>query len=226
VPKSKLTAKKVSSSDKKSRAVAPRTRRTNSERSSETRRKLFDASISCLHEFGYAATTTAMVAERAGVSRGAMNHHFATKVDLMVAVVEYVYARDINMYRESLIRIPQKDHMHRLLDLAWTMISGDGGQAVLHVMLAMQGDAELGVKLPPVIRVISEGSRQGLRDLAKAAGLKNQAVIDASSVLHLAALRGLAIESIIAPGQKNIAGALKLLHVYQDHLINTLGKGD
>lgn len=228
MPKAKSTvvkaAVKTAARSKKAVAELPRTRRTNTERSSETRRKLFDASISCLHEFGYAATTTAMVAERAGVSRGAMNHHFATKVDLMVAVVEYIYARDIEIYRESLIRIPQKDHMRRLLDLAWTTISGDGGQAVLHVMLAMQGDPELRIKLPPVINVISEGSRQGLRTLAKASGLKNQAVIDASSVLHLAALRGLAIESIISPDQKGIAGALKLLHVYQDYLVNTLSK--
>jgi AcrR family transcriptional regulator len=224
VPRSESTTSGAATRRKKVKAQPKPLRRSNLERSSETRRKLFDASISCLHELGYAATTTALVAERAGVSRGAMNHHFATKVDLMVAVVEYVYARDINIYREGLERTPSKEHMRRLLDLAWTTISGDGGQAVLHIMLAMQGDPELRVKLPPVINLINTHGRSGLRALAKVSGLKNRAVVDAGSVLHLAALRGLAIESIIAPDQKNIAGALKLLHVYQDHMINVLGR--
>lgn len=207
-------------------AAAARPRRTNAERTSEMRRKLFDASISCLHDYGYAATTTAMVAERAGVSRGAMAHHFSTKTELMVAVVEDVFARDLDFYQQRLKTLPAQQHMGKLIDLAWTAISGEGGQAVLHIMLAMQGDPELRAKLPPVIHGIGAHARQLVQALAGAMGLKNKALIEASVTLHIAALRGLAIESIIGTDPKNIAGALKLLRTYLDYLQTTLAKSE
>jgi AcrR family transcriptional regulator len=203
-------------------AAVPRPRRTNAERTSEMRRKLFDASISCLHDYGYAATTTAMVAERAGVSRGAMAHHFATKTELMVAVVEDVFARDLAFYQQKLEPLPLDQHMGKLIDLAWTAISGEGGQAVLHIMLAMQGDPELRSKLPAVISGIGAHASNLVLALADALGLKNKALIEASITLHIAALRGLAIESIIGTEQKTINGALKLLRTYVDYLQKTL----
>ncbi|MCD6639588.1 MAG: TetR/AcrR family transcriptional regulator; helix-turn-helix transcriptional regulator, partial [Nocardioides sp.] len=41
-------------------------------------------------ERGFAGTSTTMVSERAGVSRGAQLHHFPTKNDLVVAAVEHI----------------------------------------------------------------------------------------------------------------------------------------
>ena len=61
------------------RAAAPAARRTQQQRSDETRAALLDATIICLHEVGYAGTSTTLVSERAGVSRGAQTHHFPTK---------------------------------------------------------------------------------------------------------------------------------------------------
>lgn len=54
-------------------------RRTQAERSAATRRLLLDATVDCLVEFGYTGTTTAAVAARAGLSRGAQLHHFGTR---------------------------------------------------------------------------------------------------------------------------------------------------
>ena len=68
--------------------LTQRTRRTQAERSAATRKVLLDAAVNCLFENGYGATTTLMVAEAAGVSRGAMLHQFPSKADLMAFVVE------------------------------------------------------------------------------------------------------------------------------------------
>jgi len=54
-------------------------RRSNAQRSAETRRRLIKAAITCLHVNGYAATTTVAIADKAKVSRGAMLHQFPTK---------------------------------------------------------------------------------------------------------------------------------------------------
>src|SRR3954466_2105232 len=59
-----------------------RRRRTQAERSAATREALLDATLACLVEDGYANTTTARVAERAGVSRGAHPPHFPTRATL------------------------------------------------------------------------------------------------------------------------------------------------
>jgi AcrR family transcriptional regulator len=54
------------------------------------RARLMDATVELLVERGFAGTSTTMVSERAGVSRGAQLHHFPTKNDLVVAAVEHV----------------------------------------------------------------------------------------------------------------------------------------
>ncbi|MEV5240954.1 TetR/AcrR family transcriptional regulator [Streptomyces cinnamoneus] len=60
------------------------------DRSRATRQRLLEAAISCLSEYGWAGSTVSVVAERAGVSRGAAQHHFPTREDLFTAAVEYV----------------------------------------------------------------------------------------------------------------------------------------
>ncbi|MEV4438130.1 TetR family transcriptional regulator [Streptomyces sp. NPDC049577] len=60
------------------------------DRSRATRQRLLDAAIACLAEHGWAGSTVAVVAERAGVSRGAAQHHFRTREDLFTAAVEFV----------------------------------------------------------------------------------------------------------------------------------------
>ncbi|WP_028811049.1 TetR/AcrR family transcriptional regulator [Streptomyces flavidovirens] len=60
------------------------------DRSRATRQRLLEAAVSCLAERGWAGSTVSVVAERAGVSRGAAQHHFPTREDLFTAAVEYV----------------------------------------------------------------------------------------------------------------------------------------
>ena len=75
------------------------TTRTQAERSATTRQALLDATIRCLVEEGYANTTTARVAELAGVSRGAHLHHFQTRSSLVAAAVEHLRARRAGVSR-------------------------------------------------------------------------------------------------------------------------------
>jgi len=70
--------------------AAPVDRVPKQDRSRATRQRLLEAAVSCLAEHGWAGSTVAVVAERAGVSRGAAQHHFPTREDLFTAAVEYV----------------------------------------------------------------------------------------------------------------------------------------
>jgi AcrR family transcriptional regulator len=60
------------------------------ERTRLMRARLLDATVECLVERGFSGTSTTLVSERAGVSRGAQLHHFPTKNDLVVAAVEHL----------------------------------------------------------------------------------------------------------------------------------------
>ncbi|MFH8976083.1 TetR/AcrR family transcriptional regulator [Streptomyces sp. NPDC017890] len=60
------------------------------DRSRATRQRLLEAAVACLAERGWAGSTVSVVAEHAGVSRGAAQHHFPTREDLFTAAVEYV----------------------------------------------------------------------------------------------------------------------------------------
>jgi AcrR family transcriptional regulator len=64
--------------------------RTQQQRREETRRALLDAAVESLIEVGFARTTTLEVQRRAGVSRGALLHHFPSKAELLVAAVAHL----------------------------------------------------------------------------------------------------------------------------------------
>lgn len=66
-------------------------REPRQERSRLTRERLLRATIDALASDGWAAATVAAVAERAGVSRGAAQHHFPTRENLITAVLEQVF---------------------------------------------------------------------------------------------------------------------------------------
>jgi AcrR family transcriptional regulator len=66
----------------------PTGRRSQSERRAATRRALLDAGRALFAERGFAASGQEEIVERAGVTRGALSHHYATKQGLFRAVVE------------------------------------------------------------------------------------------------------------------------------------------
>ena len=60
------------------------------ERTRAMRQRLLEATVECLVERGWSGTSTTLVSQRAGVSRGAQLHHFPTKNDLVLAAVEHL----------------------------------------------------------------------------------------------------------------------------------------
>lgn len=83
----------------------PTQARRQEERSAATRRVLLEATVACLVELGYTGTTSAAVAEKAGVSRGAQLHHFGTRDQLVVAAVEHLAQKRLRRVREALAEL-------------------------------------------------------------------------------------------------------------------------
>ena len=56
------------------------------DRSRATRQRLLEATVHCLAELGWSAATVSVIADEAGISRGALQHHFPTRQELIAAV--------------------------------------------------------------------------------------------------------------------------------------------
>lgn len=82
------------------------TRVPQADRTRAMRARLLDATVELLVERGFANTSTTLVSERAGVSRGAQLHHFPTKNDLVVAAVEHLTERRGAELAEAVAHLP------------------------------------------------------------------------------------------------------------------------
>lgn len=67
-------------------------------KSADKRLRILEAALDCLVERGHAALALNSVIQKAGVSRGAMHHHFATKGALIEALVEYVFYKRMERF--------------------------------------------------------------------------------------------------------------------------------
>ena len=72
---------------------AKRPRRSQEDRSRETRLQILEAALKVMLKSGYTGFRVADVATRGGVSRGAILHHFPTKDDLVAHTIEHAYER-------------------------------------------------------------------------------------------------------------------------------------
>jgi len=70
-----------------------RERRTQTERTADTRERIMAAVVESIGEIGYPKTTATEIARRAGVSWGAVQHHFRDKDGILVAVLEESFNR-------------------------------------------------------------------------------------------------------------------------------------
>jgi AcrR family transcriptional regulator len=120
------------------------TRRTQIERSAETRRRLVDASIQCIVERGYAGTTTTEIARRAGLSRGAQLNHFATKDELIAAALEHFYTERAREFRDKLAGVAAgPERLEHAITLLWEFVSDKAYVAWLELEVAARTDAAL-----------------------------------------------------------------------------------
>jgi AcrR family transcriptional regulator len=90
------------------------TRGTQAARSARTRGALLRAARELFAEKGFAATGREEIAERAGVTRGALYHHFASKTELAAAVVEQLESELVDLVVAAALRgSGVRDQLHR-----------------------------------------------------------------------------------------------------------------
>lgn len=136
------------------------------EKSALTRQSILEASVRCFVDHGYASTTTAMIAEEANVSRGAMMHHFPSRSAVMNAVVGYLHVRRLNEYRDLMLDIDSPDQtmtraaIRTSVEAAWKYVNLPSFVAYQELLGAARTD-------PALAEAVGEVERDFEREFLK-----------------------------------------------------------
>lgn len=134
----------------------PTPHRPQEARSARTRKRIIAATIECLLQLGYAATSTPEICRRAGLSRGALLHHFPNKVELVTTAITHLARKRLAELRRDALRLPQENTEEELLDalfeLIWRAFSGPLFHGALELWVAARNDPELHAALFPAER--------------------------------------------------------------------------
>ncbi|MEO9139788.1 MAG: TetR/AcrR family transcriptional regulator [Jatrophihabitans sp.] len=120
------------------------------DRSRATRSRLLKSAITCLAELGWSASTVAVVAEHAGVSRGAAQHHFPTREDLFVAALEHVTNERGEQMRRQLALGRQELDTAAVVELVLDLYSGTNFKAALILWVAAASEPQLREHVVPL----------------------------------------------------------------------------
>ena len=124
-------------------------------KSENTRTTILDAAIRCFYERGYNNTTTEKVAREAGVSRGAMLHHFPSRFDLIKAGVNHLHQQRLEQLEEQERQI-QENAEHSLIeegiDNYWAQLHSPLFTVWNELRVAARTDADLNNILKPAAR--------------------------------------------------------------------------
>jgi len=143
-----------------------RKHRTQAERSERTRELLLDATVDCLVELGYAHTTVQEICQRAGLSRGAQQHHFTTKAELMTSALEHLFARLSAQILNTTAELPPgPERVEAGIDQLWAAYSGTLSTAAVELWVAARTDPELRRSLLPVDRALGHATLQFYRQI-------------------------------------------------------------
>lgn len=140
-------------------------RQSQQQRTDRMRQRILASTVACLEEYGYAGTTITRVVEHAGITRGALAHHFATKADMVVTAVAHIAAaRTTELIAKGHQARGTDDPVGSGLDLMWTVHQGPMFVAVAELWVAARADRELQRR----VTFLEQATNAVIMELAKA----------------------------------------------------------
>jgi AcrR family transcriptional regulator len=127
-------------------------RQPQQDRSRVTRARLLESAIACLADQGYQASTVAIVAEHAGVSRGAAQHHFPTREDLFTAALVHVATQRGEELQREVEALPGGSTASTdvVVELIFTLFTGSFFRAALSLWVAAAAEPALRDQIVPL----------------------------------------------------------------------------
>lgn len=132
----------------------PKRRRSQDERRAFTKAAIMDAALHMLIETGYSGFSASGVAARAGVSRGAQEHYYPKKVDLVAAATDFAMSEAVKHARSSArasAQISTVDPIELFLKSSEEFFFTPPFMAMTEIIIAARADQELSKKVMPII---------------------------------------------------------------------------
>jgi AcrR family transcriptional regulator len=190
-------------------------RRSQQERSVSTIARLRRATVALIAERGYASVTTIEIAQRAGVSRGALLHHFPLKIDLIVDAAEEIWrdaAIHVRRLSEELSR--SADYADAFVDGMWDHVFREEVVKMsIDLTSAAQADADLRARLDQPLRQLFDAYGEIADQVFAGSGMSHDQRLTLVSVATCA-IRGLRVQNIMAPSPGMTEAVLRELKAY------------
>lgn len=179
-----------------------RKRKTQQERRTEMRTRLFEATLTCLEKWGYHGSSLSRILDTAGVSRGAWRHHFATKNDLVSAAAEYALQWTMTTTRALARDLPPEQlDLERLFDFIWENFYTGRHRAIwLEFNVACRTEASLRQRLTPILEEFHAEIEKAWEEHYTTTA-RTKIPVAAFIMLTINALRGMAVQSIVQDDQ-------------------------
>ena len=184
-------------------------RRTQAMRRATTRRKLLEATLDALMASGYSRMTTGEIAARAGVSRGALMHHYATKDDLVAAACQHLLRTATDDIRQQAARVERGQlSLSEFIDYLWGQFSGRLFYVTLEHVTEARHNADLRAKMIPVVQEFHGALDAIWQQFFRGSDLNTEEV-ETSLNMTLCLLRGMGVQTVLRDDP-----------VYYDRLLN------
>jgi len=171
-------------------------RRTQAERSEETRERILKAASNLIRKRGYARFRTAEVSAEAGLSRGAQLHHFPTKDALVVATLEFVFkqAQELSRKRASAVNRP-RDLIEAVIADAREFFFSEHFMVAIDIVLSTSTDHAVRKRILEISRKARRPVETAWTEALLASGVP--AALSADIVaLTLSLVRGMALRTL------------------------------
>lgn len=178
---------------------APRpARRSHAERTAETRRRVTAAVVESLAEVGYPRTTGAEIARRAGVSWGAIQHHFGDKNGILAAALQDSFDRFaaiLGAPPDSGVALEMR--VSEFVDRAWRHFASDHYRSMFQILLNLPPEVKSSWAFQSVIQAWREIWRRFFPEIPR-----GEREADDLMRYAISALSGLATFAILEGGDE------------------------
>ncbi|MDA8372134.1 MAG: TetR family transcriptional regulator [Nocardiopsaceae bacterium] len=188
--------------------AAPADRGPQQERSRATRQRLLEAAVECLAQTGAAGSTVGAVAERAGVSRGAAQHHFRTREDLFTAALRHMSQTRLDDLRCRAAGLPEgRSRTEAVVEMLVDAYSGPEFDAALQLWSAAANDPRLRTHVIPLEEHIGREAHRAAVELLGADESKPGVREAVRATLDLA--RGLGLAGLLTDDRARRRGVIR-----------------
>jgi AcrR family transcriptional regulator len=200
-------------SQKKSPVKTPATRRSanpaapdapgegrQAQKARETREKILNAVISIIQEGGFGSASSSKIAERAGVTWGAVQHHYGSKEDILRAIMDLSHDKFIVLTSDETIRQgSMADRVERFVDAMWAHYQSDLYFAAMEILLASRGMSQV----QESIMGMRDSLLKMMRETFPHSKIPDDDIIEALIFTHCV-LTGLTIEGALENKPQNL----------------------